>query len=120
MSDWKVQVARILGAPTTSILKNYYGNEQANSLVVNEERLLTFYDYLRDELSFPFLALNEKTEVTCVGLDQEMNVDEADGIKLVCKRGDEEMTLPLTELTVEDTNANLFAIELYQIWIREC
>ncbi|WP_106498212.1 calcium-binding protein [Lentibacillus sp. Marseille-P4043] len=118
MSDWKIQVARILGEPTTTILKNYYG--QSNSLEVNEERLLTFYDYLRDELTFPFTAFHGKAEVTCMGLDQEMNVDEIDGIKLVCKRVDEEVTIPLTKLIVEDTNANLSAIELYQKWVREC
>lgn len=118
MNDWKVQIARILGEPTTTILQDYYGSDLAGSLKVNDERLLTFYDYLRDELTFPFTAIYKAFEVTCKRLDQEMNVDEVNGIRLFCERDNEEIIIPLTEIVVDEADANFSSIKLYQNWIQ--
>ncbi|GGB46970.1 hypothetical protein GCM10011409_25610 [Lentibacillus populi] len=120
MGEWKVQVARILGEPTTSILENYYGSESADLLEVNDERLLTFYDYLRDELKFPFMARYKQAknayELVCTRLDQETNVNEADGIKLACKHGETKWIIPLSEMVVDEKDVNFSTIMLYQKW----
>lgn len=126
MENWERQVARILGVPTTDIMENYYGKNQANALQVNEEQLLTFYDYLRDELAFPFAATyqtngvsTQTSAITCIKLEPEIQVDVSYGIRIECEKEGEKLILPLTAIIADKKDTNYSTIQLYQTWVQK-
>lgn len=118
MEHWELQVARILGTPVTFIEKRYYGNA-TNPLKVDEETLLTFYDYLRDELYFPFSASYQKHSTTCIKLEPERSLDAYRGIRVECESEGGNNCVPLTELVLNDEEANVSLIFLYQAWMQK-
>lgn len=118
MKYWEQQVASILGVPVTSIEKRYYGND-SNPLQVDEETLLTFYDYLRDKLHFPFYASYQGHTSIFMKLESELTLDVDRGIRVECRSNSETSYIPLTELIVDEMDANASPILLYQIWIQK-
>ncbi|MEN1968618.1 hypothetical protein WMZ97_11165 [Lentibacillus sp. N15] len=118
MENWEQQVARILGVPVTGIEKNYYGKNQTDVLQVNEEQLLTFYDYLRDELTLPFFVRIDGASVTCLRLEAETEVDVSYGIRMECEKEGEKRFLPLSDLIVVPSDTNAIPIQLYQAWLK--
>lgn len=119
MENWERQVARILGVPVTYIEKRYYGDDQADALHVDEETMLTFYDYLRDELHFPFPATYTKHSMTCIKLESELSLDVNLGIRIECESEKEKQLIPLTALTLDEADTNASSVALYQAWMQK-
>src|SRR5699024_9914379 len=109
----------ILGVPITHIEKRYYGNIQGNALHVNEETMLTFYDYLRDGLHFPFAATYTNHPVTCIKLESELSLDADLGIRMECETKHEKQLILLTALTLDEADANASLVSLYQAWMQK-
>ena len=94
---------------------------------VDEETLARYYEYLSENLSFPFTAYypepmkpqeEEEFRCTVLGLlDPAKHLgDWFDGIFSRTSKGEYEINLPLTELEIPDDSPNFPFIEDYWYW----
>ncbi|OLO37130.1 hypothetical protein BTR23_14475 [Alkalihalophilus pseudofirmus] len=125
IEEWEVLAAEILGVTKFERGKKYKESLLFKSLNVNEKSLIRFYDYLMKLVKFPFSGLYEEEigplevaefEVSCIGLDQEMKVDEFYGILVECRHGRKKVILPLASISIEEGHMNFNWIELYHNW----
>ncbi|SFL78027.1 DUF6398 domain-containing protein [Salibacterium qingdaonense] len=126
IDEMEVVAAQIIAGKELNIEKLYMKNDLIEMLGVTHERQQLFYNYLFQHMSFPFPAVYEEevgplqlagTEVTCVGLDQKMKVDEFYGILVECRDGKKKTILPLADIIVDKNNENSKFIEIYSEWL---
>ncbi|MFD0051716.1 DUF6398 domain-containing protein [Actinomycetes bacterium NPDC127524] len=125
IEEWEIQVAQVLGVNGLQRGNTYKVSYLKKTLIVNEKSLMGFYQYLMEQMIFPFTAIYEEEigpleiaeiEVICIHLDQEMKVDENYGILVECSVGGEKVILPLASFKLDEGHMNFKWIDLYQEW----
>lgn len=125
IEEWEIQAAQILGIRGLERGKKYKESYIYKLLNVKDASLMNFYEYLSEQLIFPFTALYEEEigpleiaefEVNCIHLDQEMKVDENYGILVECRLGRKKLILPLAGFNLDEGHKNFKWIDLYQDW----
>lgn len=119
------QTAQILGIKGLARNKKYEEGYLFELFQVNVLSLMKFYGYLLNHLTFPFTALYEEEigpleiaefEVDCIGLDQEIEVDETFGILVECILESKKVILPLASIYLDKKHHNYEWIDLYHDW----
>ncbi|WP_139194312.1 DUF6398 domain-containing protein [Bacillus sp. MUM 13] len=125
IEEWEIQAAQILGISGLETGKEYKVSYMEKLFIVKETSLMSFYQYLMEQMIFPFTAIYEEEvgpseiaeiEVNCIRLDQEMKVDENYGVLVECSLGSEKIILPLASFKLDEGHKNFRWIDLYQEW----
>ena len=94
VEEWEIQAGQILGITSLEWGEKYKERTLFQMLDVNEEKLLRFYYFLSNHLTFPFHGIYEEEivpsqvvefEVECLRLHQEVKVDKFAGILAECR-----------------------------------
>lgn len=122
LQAWEIRIAEIIDSP---LLKNEYsGEERFQLLEVTEKRILNYYAYLQNRLTFPFRVTNERQvglflieeHIDYIQLEQEMKVHDLYGILVESIEKKKKIFIPLAEMNLDEKHENFTLVNDYQNW----